>query len=138
MSSVITELIRTEQDGTLSFGNFALNEKSKVSNYIYEGDSYKVKTFFEITKLEKNEMFVYESVPGTAVHGLHATDNGIDFMVYGYKDSQITIGLEESTVYHVTIDGIDVGNIKTNMGGKLVMNAELKDGVASIISVEKV
>lgn len=137
MSNVITELIRTEQDGTLSFGNFELNTKTKVSDYIYEGDRYKVKTFFEITKLEKNEMFVYESVPGTAVHGLHATEHGIDFMVYGYKDSQITIGLEESTNYHVTIDGVQVGTIKTNMGGKLVVNAELRDGVAAIINVEK-
>lgn len=137
MSSVVTELIRTEQDGTLSFGNFELNKKSKVSDYIYEGDNYKVKTFFEITKLERNGMFVYESVPGTAVHGLHATDNGIDFMVYGYRDSQITVGLEESTKYRVVIDGVDVGEMKTNMGGKLVVNAELKDGVASIISIEK-
>lgn len=27
---------------------------------------YKVKTYNEITKLERNDMFVYESVPGTA------------------------------------------------------------------------
>ena len=31
---------------------------------------YKVKTFKEITKLERNGMFVYESVPGTAVFDL--------------------------------------------------------------------
>ena len=136
--SVVTELIRTEQDGTLSFGNFELDKKSKLSDYIYEGDSYKVKTFVEITKLERNGMFVYESVPGTSVHGFRVTDDGMDFMVYGYKDSQITVGLEESTAYHVTIDGINVGQIKTNVGGKLVVNAELKDGVASIISIEKV
>lgn len=135
--SVIAELIRTEQDGTLSFGNFELNSKSKLSDYIYEGDNYKVKTFFEITKLEKNGQFVYESVPGTAVHGFRVTESGVDFMVYGYKDSQITVGLEESTPYHVTVDGVDAGVIKTNVGGKLVVNAELKDGVASIISIEK-
>lgn len=135
--SVIAELIRTEQDGTLSFGNFELNSKSKLSDYIYEGDNYKVKTFFEITKLEKNGQFVYESVPGTAVHGFRVTESGVDFMVYGYKDSQITVGLEESTSYHVTVDGVDAGVIKTNVGGKLVVNAELKDGVASIISIEK-
>ena len=34
------------------------------------GDMYKVKTFKEITKLERNGMFVYESVPGTAVFDL--------------------------------------------------------------------
>ena len=31
-----------------------------------QGDLYKVKTFKEITKLERNGMFVYESVPGTS------------------------------------------------------------------------
>lgn len=34
---------------------------------MHDGDLYKVKTFKEITKLERNGMFVYESVPGTAV-----------------------------------------------------------------------
>lgn len=65
--SVINELIRTEANGTLSFGNYSLAAKSKVEDFEHEGDLYKVKTFKEITKLERNGMFVYESVPGTAV-----------------------------------------------------------------------
>ena len=65
--AVVEELIRKEEDGTLSFGNFELNEKGKLSDFKYEGDLYKIKTFKEITKLEKNGMFVYESVPGTTV-----------------------------------------------------------------------
>ena len=48
---VVKELIRTEADGTLSFGNYKLDTKSKLSDYEYCGDSYKVKTFNEITKL---------------------------------------------------------------------------------------
>ena len=60
---VVKELIRTEQDGTLSFGNYELDTKSKLSDFEHCGDSYKVKTFYEITKLEKNGAFVYESVP---------------------------------------------------------------------------
>ena len=64
--SVINELIRTEANGTLSFGNYSLAAKSKVEDFEHEGDLYKVKTFKEITKLERNGMFVYESVPGTA------------------------------------------------------------------------
>ena len=51
--AVIRELIRTESDGTLSFGDYTLAEKSKIEGYEFEGDSYKVKTFKEITKLEK-------------------------------------------------------------------------------------
>ena len=65
--SVIKELLRTEEDGTISFGNYELDQKSKLSDFEYNGDAYKVKTFREITKLEKNGMLVYESVPGTAV-----------------------------------------------------------------------
>ena len=52
--SVIKDLICTEEDGTLSFGNYELAEKAKRSDYEHEGDLYKVKTFAEITKLEKN------------------------------------------------------------------------------------
>ena len=56
---VVEELIRTEQDGTISFGNYKLGQKSKKSDFEYQGDIYKVKTYNEITKLERNEMFVY-------------------------------------------------------------------------------
>ena len=61
--AVVKELIRTEENGTISFGDYEKNQKSKVSDYPHQGDMYKVKTFKEITKLERNGMFVYESVP---------------------------------------------------------------------------
>ena len=65
--AAISELIRTEGNGTLSFGDYTLGAKAKLDNYEFHGDKYKVKTFKEITKLERNGLFVYESVPGTAV-----------------------------------------------------------------------
>ena len=68
--AVVQELIRTEDNGTISFGDYELNQKSKLSDYQYQGDMYKVKTYKEITKLERNGMFVYESVPGTSVFHL--------------------------------------------------------------------
>ena len=68
--AVVKELIRTEENGSISFGNYELAQKSKVSDFQHQGDVYKVKTFHEITKLERNGMFVYESVPGTAVYNL--------------------------------------------------------------------
>ena len=64
--AVVKELIRTEENGAISFGDYDLAQKSKLSDYQHQGDMYKVKTFKEITKLERNGMFVYESVPGTA------------------------------------------------------------------------
>ena len=40
--SVIKELIRTETDGGISFGNYELDQKSKLSDFEYKGDLYKV------------------------------------------------------------------------------------------------
>ena len=47
--AVVQELIRTEDNGTISFGDYELNQKSKLSDYQYQGDMYKVKTYKEIT-----------------------------------------------------------------------------------------
>ena len=67
---VIEELIKVEKDGSISFGNYELDTKAKLDNFDVNGDIYKVKTFNEITKLEENGNFVYESVPGSTVTDL--------------------------------------------------------------------
>ena len=85
--AVIKELICKESNGTLSFGNYELDSKQKLSDFEFEGDFYKVKTFKEITKLEKNGMFVYESVPGTVVTNLKVTDKETSFAVEGLEDA---------------------------------------------------
>ena len=131
---VINELIRSEKDGTLSFGNYELDTKSKLSDFEYCGDTYKVKTFKEITKLERNGSFVYESVPGTAVMNFKATDTGLSFKVEGSEDAQITVGLEADTEYEVYVGGGDAGNMKTNLGGKLSLSVELDAG--SVVDVK--
>ena len=126
--SVINELIRTEANGTLSFGNYSLAAKSKVEDFEHEGDLYKVKTFKEITKLERNGMFVYESVPGTAVKDFAVTDTTVTFKVEGFEDAQITVQLEDDCEYEVFEDGVGVGGMKTNMSGKLSLSVELNEG----------
>lgn len=135
--SVITELIRTEADGTLSFGNYELETKSKKQDFEHQGDLYKVKTFKEITKLERNGMFVYESVPGTTVNTLRATENGLSFQVEGPSDAQITVELEADTSYQVFVDGKEIGEMKTNLGGKLVLSVELDQVKKADIRIEK-
>ena len=65
---VVEELIRKDADGTLSFGNYLLDTKTKKSDFAFEGATYKIKTFKEITKLEKNGTLVYESVPEFTPH----------------------------------------------------------------------
>lgn len=133
----IADLIAKEKDGTLSFGNFDLDSKQKRSDFEYEGDLYKVKTFKEITKLEKNGLFVYESVPGTMVTGMKATDQEVSFQVEGWEDSSITLELEPETEYQVTIAGTDIGRMKTNLGGKLILSVEIDPGSVYEIKVVK-
>lgn len=122
---VIEELIKVEKDGSISFGNYELDTKAKLENFEVNGDSYKVKTYNEITKLEQNGNFVYESVPGTAVNGFAADDSTVKFYVEGAEDAQITLGLEADTEYKVLVDGVVIGNMKTNISGKLSLSVEL-------------
>ena len=136
--AVIDELIREEERGALSFGNFALATKTKKDGFQYQGDSYKIKTFREITKLERNGMFVYESVPGTVVHDFRATDKAVNFVVEGEEDSQITLELEAEKEYKIHIDKVYVGKMKTNLGGKLNLSVELEPAKMVDILVEKI
>ena len=124
--AVIKELIRKENDGTLSFGNFEFDTKQKKSDFEYEGDLYKVKTFKEITKLEKNGLFVYESVPGTVVTEMKNTDSEMSFMVEGWEDSSITFELEPDTEYKVFVDGTNIGKMKSNLAGKISISIEVE------------
>ena len=136
--AVIDELIREEETGALSFGNFALATKTKKDGFQYQGDSYKIKTFREITKLERNGMFVYESVPGTVVHDFRATDKAVNFVVEGEEDSQITLELEAEKEYKIHIAKVYVGKMKTNLGGKLNLSVELEPAKMVDILVEKI
>ncbi len=136
--SVVKELIRTEENGKISFGNYELAQKSKLSDFEHDGDMYKVKTYNEITKLERNGMFVYESVPGTTVLDLSTEENKMSFLVEGPKDAQITVELEEDAEYKILIDGEEAGKMKTNVGGKLSFSVELEQAEQVSVSIEKV
>ena len=119
------ELLRTESDGTLSFGDYTLSQKAKLEDYEHNGDLYKVKTYATMTKLEKNGMFAYESEPGTSVSFFKETESGVEFNVSGASDAEITIGLKEDTEYEVYLDGKSIGKMTTNLGGKLSLSVEL-------------
>lgn len=135
--SVVRELIRKESNGTISFGNYELTVKSKVTDFEHNGDLYKVKTFKEITKLERNGMIVYESVPGTAVENLDITEKEVRFTVEGPEDAQITLELEAEKEYKIYIDDTNIGKMKTNLGGKLMFSVELGENLKSAIRVVK-
>ena len=135
--AVVSELIRSEADGTISFGDYTLPQKSKLDNVKHAGDLYKVKTFSEITKLEKNGMFVYESVPGSAVENFRETDAEVAFTVSAPGDVQFTLELEPESEYEVLIDGVSAGRMATNLSGKLSVSVELSEGQSAQIKVVK-
>ena len=112
--AAVKELLRAEADGTLSFGDYTLGSKTKLDGFAFQGDQYKVKTFSEITKLEKNGMFVY-----------------------GDQDAQFTLELEADSEYIVYMDGVNVGDMKTNLSGKLSVSAELESGKSVEVKIVK-
>lgn len=119
-------MLRSESDGTISFGNHKLTQKAKLEDFRHEGDLLKVKTYNEITKLEKNGLFLYESVPGTSVLNFVEREDGVAFIVEGDEDAQITVGLADDKAYEVFVDGESRGAIKTGLGGKLSLSVELE------------
>lgn len=135
---VVEGLIQKEANNTLSFGDYTLDKKSKVSDFEFEGDLYKVKTYHEITKLEKNGLFIYESVPGTAVNEFKALADEVEFKVEGAEDAQITLELEPEKEYEAFVDNVSIGKMKTNLGGKLVLSVSLENGVTAFVKIVKI
>ena len=123
--AIVEELLRAENDGTISFGNHRLEQKNKKEESL-NADLYKVKTYQAMTKLEKNDMFRYESVPGTSVLNFKETDQRVSFVVEGDEDAQLTIGLKDDTEYEVFVGGESVGRMSTGLGGKLSLSVELE------------
>ncbi len=117
--AIVAELLKVEEDGTLSFGNHELEQKAKLEDFQHEGDLYKVKTSHTMTKLEKNGLFLYESVPGTSVINFKETEDGIICKISGNDDAQLILGLEENASYEIMIEDASYGRVDTNIGGKL-------------------
>lgn len=135
--SNVKELIITEANGTLSFGDYSLEQKTKLSDYAFEGAIYKVKTFKEITRLEKNGGVLFESVPGSAVHNFKDGEHKMEFEVESADDIQITVELEPEKEYKVYIDDTNIGKMKSNLGGKISFSIELNAGEVAKVSIAK-
>ena len=113
-----------------------MDEKKKVLDFEVNGDLYKVKTFCEITKLEKNGKMLLEAVPGATVHNFEMNEKGARFKVEGAEDVQITMELEPETEYKILIDDVNVGKMKSNLAGKVTFSVELK-GIPAV-AIEKI
>ncbi len=136
--AVINELIRVEDDNTISFGNYQLEEKTKLTDFEFDGDLYKVKTFHEITKLEKNGGFVYESVPGSTVKNFMVGTDAVSFAVEAADDVQITLELEQDKVYRVFVNNANIGQLRTNLGGKVSISVALNGQKTANVFIERV
>lgn len=132
--AVVKELLREESNGSLSFGNYELESKTKLADFEAAGDTYKVKTFKEITKLERNGSFVYESIPGTAVTLFKQSGEEVSFFANGIGQTQITLELESGRDYKIAVEGKELGVSKTDVGGKLTIDVELdKDAMTQVV-----
>lgn len=131
--AVITEIIRVNEDGSLSFGNYELTQKTKVLDFEVAGRFYKAKTFKEVTKLKRDGVLVYESLPGTAVHELVINDEGVSFKVEGIEATQITLELQPQTEYKIIIDEVIVDHIQTMVSGKINFSLEATDKAKEVV-----
>lgn len=125
--AVITEIIRINDDGTMSFGDYTRQEKTKVLDFEVDGRLYKAKSFYEVTKLKRDGALVYESLPGSAVHHFKITDQQITFAVEGTTNTQITLELQPDTEYKLIIEDVVVDNVKTSLAGKMIFSLDLNE-----------
>ncbi len=133
----VKELLRAEENGSISFGDYSLEAKTKLADFKYQDSVYKVKTFKEITRLEKNGGVVYESVPGSAVHDYRETERQVVFTVEAADDIHITLELEPEKEYKVYVDDTNIGRMKSNLGGKIDFSIELNAGESAKVDVVK-
>ncbi len=135
--AVIEELIRLEDNGSISFGNYLMDEKKKVLDFEVCGNLYKVKTYKDITKLEKNGKMLFESVPGATVHNFTMNERNIEFNVESTEDVQITMELEPEQEYKLIVDDMLVGKMESNIAGKINFSVELGKNAADV-KIEKI
>lgn len=131
------EIISTLENGKLAFGDYTLSEKAKKEDFPHCGNLYKIKTFNTMTKLEKNGLFLFESVPGTTVTDFEETEAGMSFKVESDKDAQITVELAENEEYDIEVDGKSIGKMKANGSGKINLSVELQSGEVKEVKIVK-
>ena len=122
--SVVKEIIKLENNN-LCFGNYLLEEKNKVDNFIFENDKYKVKTYNKITRLEKNDKLIMETIPGSTIRNFNMSEKKIYFSAEGLDDTQITFDLQANKNYEIEINNVLVGTEKSNAFGKLCFSVNL-------------
>lgn len=133
----VSTLISGSDDELLAFGDYTQTEKKKFTDFDYRGDLYYVKTFREITKLEKNGMFEFEAVPGCAVFSYDSGADRKSFEVTGEGNTQIVLAVEDGAEYALYINGELADQTGVDISGKFCINVELDPEVPVKIELEK-
>lgn len=134
--AVVNEILKVENN-CLCFGNYLVQEKLKLENFDFNGDKYKVKTHNEITRLEKNDLLLLETVPGSAIHKFTMNDTDINFEAEGFENTQITLDLAPNQNYKLEINNVVIGVTKSNPFGKFSFSLNLSSQ-PSVIKIKKV
>lgn len=129
----IEGLIRVEKQGYLSFGDYLADSKKKIQDFEVDGDMYQLKTYSEVTRLEKNGRLLYESVPGTTVYDFYLDDKELHFVVEGVEDAQITVELEAEQEYKIYVEQVQIGKMKSNLAGKLNLSVDFSNGKQKVL-----
>ena len=130
--AVINEIICTEADGSLSFGNYEVAEKQKAEGFKVGNDVYKVRTHKDVTRLSKNGNLVLETVPGATVHSLKVGERGTGFEIEGNGNTMVTLELDGDSTYSIYVDDVNLDKVNTNMTGKISFSLELDSNCKSV------
>ena len=129
--SVINEILKAENN-YLCFGNYLVTQKQKLENFDFHGDKYKVKTHNEITRLEKNDKMLLETIPGSAIHKFSENENEISFEAEGFENTQITLELAANQNYKLEIDDVLISTSSSNSFGKFSFSLTLSNSPRSV------
>lgn len=132
-----TNIIKIGTDNTLTFGDFQSDTKQKFENFLFEGNSYNIRTYKETTRLTKNKELLLETVPGSLVHNFHKEAGEAIFDIQSFADTNITVQLEPDTIYRVTAGKNKLGSLSSGISGKLSFALDLTDGKSQTVRLEK-
>lgn len=133
----MANILKINDDKTFDFGNYENKDKLKEA-IIHNELDYKVKTHSDITRLERDELMIYESVPGTNVRNFSYTSSKIKFNVSGYSHTSIIIGVNQDSVFNLTVDNVDEGEAIFVAKGKLNINLNLENNEEVSVELTKI
>ncbi len=127
------EIIKINEDQTLTFGNYEVVEKQKVTDFEYKGEKLAVKTHKEITVLKMNDNLVIETVPGTVIENFAGEEGSVSFDIKGYKQTIVTLGVKPEVEYNVYIDGVKIDILTSKASGKASFSLDVENVKKSVL-----